>query len=112
MPKWDAPIMTQQTMIQPIAEVASAPTATLTVPQITLNLPEDYFNVSVHIISKLTVQQDYYPVPHDERVVEVKVPEISFDKVVDALSTVINIHDYQIFSLWQTEIEDPHVYKF
>jgi hypothetical protein len=107
--------MTQQKIIQPTAEVASAPTAptaTLTVPQTTFNLPEDYFNVSVHIISKLIIEKDYYPVPHDERVVEVKVPEISLDKVVDALSRVINIHDYQIFSLWQTEIEDPHVYKF
>ena len=101
--------MTQQTMIQPNAEVASAPTATLTVPQTTLNLPEDYFNVSVHIISKLIIEQDDCPVPHDERVVEVKVPEISLDKVVDALSRIINIHDYQIFSFWQTEIEDPHV---
>ena len=105
--------MTQQiVLVQATNQVASAPTTTLTAPQTTLNLPEDYFNVSVHIISKLIIEQDDCPVPHDERVVEVKVPEMSLDKVDDALSTVINIHDYQIFSLWQTEIEDPHVYKF
>jgi hypothetical protein len=81
-----------------------------------LNLPSDYFNVSVHIISKLIVEQDGYPVPDDERVVEVKVPEINLNKVVEALSRVININDYQIFSFWQTEIEDhdvnAHFYEF
>lgn len=77
-----------------------------------LHLPEDYFSVSVHIISHLLVPQDGYPMPDDERVVEVKVPEITLEQIENALSKVIDVESYQIFSFWQTQIEDPHFSEF
>lgn len=78
----------------------------------TLNVPDDYFSVSVHLTSKAVVEQDGYPVPEDNRVIEVKVSEVTVEEIKKPLSRIIDLEAYNIFSFWRTEIEDPHVYQF